>query len=227
MRRIARWIVVVTAALVMVSAVGAPVAAQGEVLYLTKFLDPAEDASDWGFPRGATEVAEDGYTAAFTEGALTVTLDGTPTAWLYPDDLELPANQAVEARIASSIGDDSALFGVACRADLPSAGYVFLVGTDGYYTIGRYRRGAAKAIVNAKGTKRTDAVDPEGFNLVRGECVGKKKVTLTLFVNGEEVASFVDKKPPKRVGRSATVVTEVADGESTTTEFTGFAVSRL
>lgn len=78
-----------------------PIAAQGEALYLTEFLDPAEDASEWGFPEGATEVTEDGYTAAFTEGALTGTLDGAPNAWLYPDDLELPADQAVEARIAS------------------------------------------------------------------------------------------------------------------------------
>jgi hypothetical protein len=227
MGRSARWTLVVTAALVMVSAVGGPVAAQGEAIYLTKFLDPAEDASEWGFPDGETEVTEDGYTAAFTEGALTVTLDDAPNVWLYPDDLELPADQAVEARIASSTGDDSALFGVACRADLPSAGYVFLVGIDGYYTIGRYDGGTAKAIVNAKGTKRTDAVDPEGLNIVRGECVGKKKVTLTLSVNDEEVASFVDKKPPKRVGSNATVVTEVADGETTTTEFTGFAVNGL
>ena len=227
MRRSARWTLLVTAALAMVSAVGGPCAAQGEVVYLTKFLDPAEDASEWGFPQGATEVTDDGYTAAFTDGALTVTLDGAPNAWLYPDGLELPADQAVEARIASSTGDDSALFGVACRADLPSVGYAFLVGTDGYYTIGRYRRGTPKAIVNANGTKRTDAVDPEGVNVVRGECVGKKKVKLTLFVNGEKVASFVDKKPPKRVGSNATVVTEVAEGETTSTEFTGFAVNGL
>lgn len=216
-----------TAVLVIVCALGSPVAAQGEVIYLTKFLAPTEDAADWGFPNGETAVTEDGYTAAFTEGALTLTLDGAPNAWLYPDDLGLPADQAVEARIASSTGDDSALFGVACRADLPSVGYVFLVGIDGYYTIGRYRGGKGKAIVNVKGTKRTDAVDPEGLNIVRGECVGKKKVTLTLFVNGEKVASFVDKKPPKRVGSNATVVTEVADGETTTTEFTGFAVDGL
>ncbi len=227
MARGARRSFVAVVAIAIFAAVGGPVSALGGPIYLTKFLDPAQDAADWGFPHGETAVSEDGYTAAFTDGALTVTLDGAPNVWLYPDDLDLPADQSVEAQVASSTGDESALFGVACRADLPSVGYAFLVGTDGYYTIGRYNQGKAKAIVNAKGSKRTDAVDPDGINVVRGECVGKKQVTLTLSVNGEEVVSFVDEKPPKRVGANATVLTEVAEGETTTTEFTGFAVSGL
>jgi len=227
MGRNTRSVSMVVAVLVFGAAVSGPAAAQGETIYETEFLDPAQAASEWGFPVDETEVTEDGYTAAFTPGALTVTLDSAPNAWFYPDDIDLPADQAVEARIASSTGDDSALFGVACRADLPSVGYVFLVGTDGYYTIGRYDRGKGKAIVNAKGTKRTDAVDPDGFNIVRGECVGKKRVTLTLSVNGEKVASIVDKKPPKKTGEQAVVVTEVAEGETTTTEFTGFAAHAL
>jgi len=227
MGRITRSASMVVAVLVIGAVVCGPAGAQGETIYETQFIDPAQVASDWGFPDGETEVTEDGYTAAFTPGALTVTLDGAPNAWLNPDNLDLPADQAVEARISSSTGDDSALFGVACRAALHSVGYVFLVGTDGYYTIGRFDGGKGKAIVNAKGTKRTDAVDPLGFNIVRGECVGKKKVTLTLSVNGEKVASIVDKSPPKKVGRKAFVVTEVAEGEQTATEYTGFAAHAL
>lgn len=217
-------------ALVLATVVGAPAGAQGETIYLTQFLDPTQDASDWGFPSGMTEVTEDGFTEAITPGALTVTLDGAANAWLSPDLAALPADQAIEARVASSTGDESALFGVACRAKFGSnsVGYVFLVGSDGYYTIGRYDgRGNAKAIVNAKGTKRTDTVDPLDINVVRGECVGKKKVTLTLFVNDEKVASTVDKAPPKKLGDQAYVVTEVAEGKQTTTEYTGFAVHSL
>ena len=213
--------------LAIVCAVSVPAGALGgETIYLTKFLDPEQDAADWGFPSGETEVTEDGYTAAFTSGALTVTLDDTTNVWFYPDDLDLPADQAVEARIASSSGDESALFGVGCRADLPDVGYVFLVGTDGYYAIGRYDDGEGKNIVNTKGTKRTDAVDPDGDNIVRGECTGKKKVTLTLYVNDEKVASTVDKKPPK-TGSNAVVNTRVSEGGSTTTEFTGFSAQSL
>lgn len=205
-----------------------PAGAQEETIYETQFDDPAEAASDWGFPDGESAVTEDGYTAAFTPGALTLTLHGAPNAWLNPELDDLPADQAIEARIESSTGDESALFGVACRAKLHAAGYVFLVGTDGYYTIGRFNdRGKAKAIVNADGARRTDAVDPLGSNIVRGECVGKKRVTLTLLVNGEEVASVVDKRPPKKLGHDAFVVTEVEGGGGTETVVTGFAAHTL
>jgi hypothetical protein len=228
MGRITRTVSAAGLALALGTAVCGPAGAQGETIYETQFLDPAQAASEWNFPKGATDVTEKGFTAAFTPGALTVALDGAPNAWLNPDIADLPADQAIEARIASSTGDTSALFGVACRAALHSAGYVFLVGTDGYYTIGRFDgRGNAKAIVNAKGTKRTDAVDPLGFNIVRGECVGKKHVKLTLFVNGEKVASKVDRAPPKKLGDRAFVVTEVAKGKLTATEYTGFAVHAL
>ena len=223
------------AAFVLAASLCGAASAQAETIYETQFLDPAQAATEWGFPSGETTVTEDGYTAAFTSGALTVTLDGAPNAWLNPEFGRvgipaLPANQAVEARIASSTGDESALFGVACRAKLDpnSVGYSFLIGTDGYYTIGRYDgHGNAKAIVNANGSKRTDAVDPFDFNIVRGECSGKKKVKLTLFVNGEKVASTVDKSPPKKFGHDAFVVTEVADGGTVTTEYTGFAAHAL
>lgn len=226
---------VMAMAFVLGAAVGGPAGAQGETIYETQFLNPAQISSEWGFPKDATEVTDNGFSAAITPGALTLSLDGAPNAWLSPDfgvgDIpSLPADQAIEARIASSTGDSSALFGVACRAKLGanSVGYVFLIGTDGYFTIGRYDgRGHAKAIVNAKGTKRTDAVDPLDFNIVRGECTGKKKVTLTLLVNGEKVASTVDKAPLKKLGDQAYVVTEVAKGKKTTTEYTGFAAHGL
>ena len=222
-------------ALVLAASVCSTAGAQSETIYETQFFDPAQAASEWEFPIGATEVTEDGYTAAFTPGAFTVTLDGAPNARFYPafgnpGIAALPANQAVEARIASSSGDPSALFGVACRAALEpqTVGYFFLVGADGYYAIGRYDgRGNAKAIVNVKGSKRTDAVDPFSFNIVRGECAGKKKVRLTLFVNGEKVVSTVDTSPPKKLGSNALIVTEVAEGETATTEFTGFAAHAL
>jgi hypothetical protein len=220
---------------VLAAAVGGSAGAQEQTLYETQFLDPAQTGADWGFPNGATEVTDNGFSEAITPGTLTLSLDGAPNAWLNPEFgpdgvAELPADQAIEARVASSTGDKSALFGVACRAAFGknSVGYSFLIGTDGYYTIGRYDgRGNAKAIVNAKGTKRTDAIDPTGFNIVRGECVGKKKVTLTLLVNGEKVASIVDKAPPKKFGDKAYLVTEVAKGKKTTTEFTGFAAHSL
>jgi hypothetical protein len=235
MGRTIRAVSAIAIVFVLAAAVAGPAGAQEETVYETQFLDTAQTATDWSFPAGTTEVTEDGFSAATTPGALTLSLDGASNAFLGPEfgsgGIDGPAaDQAIEARVGSSTGDKSALFGVACRAKFGknAVGYSFLIGTDGYYTIGRFDgRGNAKAIVNAKGTKRTDAVDPTGFNIVRGECVGKKKVTLTLLVNGEKVASIVDKAPPKKFGDNAYVVTEVAKGKKTTTEFTGFAAHSL
>ena len=219
---------VVSATLGALALVPVSAGAQGDAVYETAFGDPAQAASEWGFPDGETTVKEDGFGATITPGELAVTVDGAANAWLNPDISDLPTDQAIEAQIASSTGDPSALFGVACRAKLHAAGYVFLVGTDGYFTIGRFDgRGNAKAIVNAKGRGTTGAVSTTGSNTVRGECVGKKKVTLTLIVNGEKVASAVDPSPPKKLGQRAFVVTEVEPGERTTTNVAAFAAYTL
>jgi hypothetical protein len=228
MRRIAVLTAVVSATLGAMAIVPGPAGAQGETAYETEFLDPAQAASEWGFPDGETSVTEDGFTASITPGQLAVALDGAENAWLNPDVSGFPSDLAVEAQIASSSGDPSALFGVACRAKLHAAGYVFLVGTDGYFTIGRFDgRGNAKALVNAKGKATTAALNATGTNVVRGECTGKKTVTLTLLVNGKTVATAVDAAPPKKLGQRAFVVTEVEPGEQTTTNFSGFATHAL
>jgi len=235
MTRLTRGASAAGVAVVLATALCGPADAKSDTVYETRFRDPEQVASDWGFPDGETKVTEDGYTAAFSRGALTINLNATTNAWLSPDfgvgDIaELPDDQAIEARVASNTGDRSATFGVACRAKLrqDSVGYVFLVGTDGYFTIGRYDgRGNAKAIVNAKGTGRTGAVDEVGTNIVRGECVGESTVKLALIVNGKKVATAVDKAPPKNLGDQAYVVTEVEEGARSETEFTRFAAHSL
>ncbi len=113
MGRIRDTVSAAVVAVVLATAVCGPAVAQGATIYETRFLDPARAASDWGFPKGATDVTEKGFAAALTPGALTVTIDGAANAWLSPEIGDLPADQAIEARIASSTGDESALFGVA------------------------------------------------------------------------------------------------------------------
>ncbi len=228
MKRIAVLMVLVSATVGTMAIVPPLASAQGEAVYETNFADPAQAASEWGFPDGETSVSEDGYTAAITQGEFALALDGAANARLGPDISGLPADQAIEATITSSTGHESAVFGVACRTKINAAGYVFLVGWDGYFTIGRFDdRGNGKALVNAKGNATTAAVNVTNPNVVRGECVGTKKVTLTLFVNGETVAKATDPSPPKKLGKRAWVVTEVEPGKKTTTNFSSFAVSAL
>jgi hypothetical protein len=222
-------------AIALVGGLGGAASAQSGSIYETEFLDPAQAAAEWEFPAGSTEVSEDGYAARFRTGVLEVILDGEPNLSIGPtfgSDLvgALPPDQAVEAQIAGTSGEEAALFGVSCRFALSprSVGYSFLVGADGYFTIGRFDgKGNAKALVNVKATKRTEAVDPNGTNDVRGECVGKRTVKLTLYVNGQKVATTVDKAPPKNLGDQAFLVIEVEEGEGVVVEFTRFAAEGL
>jgi hypothetical protein len=228
MRRIAVLTALVSATLGTMAIVPPLASAQGDAVYETNFADPVQAASEWGFPDGETSVSEDGYSATITQGELAVDVDGAANAWLNPDIADVPTDQAIEATIGSSTGDPSALFGVACRAKLHAAGYVFLVGNDGYFTIGRFDgKGNAKALVTPDGKGKLEPLDTVGVNTVRGECVGKKKVTLTLLVNDEEVATAVDPKPPKKLGQRAFVVTEVKPGQQTTTNVAAFAAYAL
>ena len=214
-------------ALAMVIALCAPAGAQDEPIYETRFGDPEQSALEWELPEGVTSVTDDGYTTAFTPGALTVSLETAPNAWHNPYIADLPRDQAVEALIASSTGDASALFGVGCRADLPNVGYVLLVGTDGFYTIGRYAGGKGRRSSPRRSRNTPTSSTRSASTSVRGECVGKKKVKLTLFVNDEKIVSVVDKSPPKKFGTLALIVNEVTEGEQATTEYAGFSVDAL
>ena len=197
-------------------------------VYETDFADPASASTEWELPDGATEETGDGYSLALTPGALQVTLDGAKNLWLSPELRRLPANQYVEATIGTFAGDESELGGVVCRGSLDDdLGYAFLLGFDGYYTIADFSGKGARKLVN-KGGDTTGAVGPVGPNVVRGECtsIGGGKVRLTMYVNGEKVASAVDPSPAK-VGPGAYLLTEVAPDSVADLTYTSFAVGSI
>ena len=215
---------------VLVGAAGSAAAGTGSgaTIYTTDFSDPAATSAEWGFQDGATTETGKGYTLATTPGAFTISLDGPPNFSVSPEAGSLPDDQVVEATIAKATGDSSVLAGVICRGSLDDdLGYAFLVATDGYYTIGAYAGPGSRRLVNAKGTKRTDAIDPAGPNTVRGACtsVGKKRVRLTLFVNDQKVASVVDRTSPSKTGPDAYVLTEVAQGKPASVTYSSFSIS--
>lgn len=197
-------------------------------VYETDFADPTSAATEWEFPDGATEETGDGYSLALTRGALQVTLDGVRNLWLNPDTGRLPKDQYVEATIGTFAGDESELGGVVCRGSLDDdLGYAFLLGFDGYYTIADFSGKGARKLVN-KGGDTTGAVGPVGPNVVRGECtsIGGGRVRLTMYVNGEIVASKVDPSPAK-VGPDAYVLTEAAADSVADLTYTSFAVGAI
>ncbi len=229
-RSIRRLVAVSTAATVIVLGAMPVARAQDDVVYTTAFADTAQTSQEWGFKDGATTESGDGYKLELAPGALVVTLDDLPNFWISPEldalASEVPDDQVVEATIESLAGDDTATAGVVCRGNLDDdVGYVFLIGTDGYYTIGDVA-GKATALVNKKGTKRTDAVDPDGPNTVRGECVstGARGVRLTLFVNDEKIASVVD-RTASEIAPEAWLATEVTRGRPAEVVFSSFTVA--
>jgi hypothetical protein len=206
--------------------------AQSDVIYTTDFSDPTEAAAQWGFPRGETSETGEGYSLDMTPGALVVSLSGLPNFWITPnrDEVgELPDDQVVETTIDEINGDDSTATGVMCRGSADDdLGYVFLIATDGYFTIGDVS-GKATALVNKNGNKRSDAIDPNGPNTVRGECttvdrIGTNGVRLTLYVNDEKVASVVDRSAAE-VGPEAWIFTQVDRNRRAEVHFSSFTVA--
>lgn len=211
---------------ILATAAAPAAAALGDEIYSTDFSDPDEASQEWGFADGATSERGTGYSLELTPGALEVHLTKVPNFWVTPDAGSLPDDQVVETTIEEATGDDSTTAGVACRGSLDDdLGYLFLIGTDGYYTIGDIS-GTAHALVNKNGKKRSDAIDPSGPNTVRGECVdaGKRGVRLTMYVNDEKVASVVD-PDASPVGTSAYVVVEVDRSRPANVSFSSFSVA--
>jgi len=228
LRRVGFALGLIVAALVGAVGTASAGVSSGATIYTTDFSDPAATSTEWGFQDGATTETGDGYTLAATPGAFAVSLDGIANLWVSPEAGSLPVDQVVEATIAKATGDSSVQAGVVCRGSLDhDLGYAFLVQTDGNYTIGAFAGPGARRLVNAKGTKRTDAIDPAGPNTVRGVCTsaGKKRVRLTLFVNDKKVASVVDRTAPSKIGPDAYLLTEVVKGRPATVSFSAFAIS--
>lgn len=229
----ARVLAATVGAVLMVSAtpilLGVPAfAGSDDTVYSTDFSDPAAVAPEWRFKDGATSETFDDFALTMTPGAYTVSLDGAKSVWTSPRAGRLPNDQVVEATIAETAGDASLIAGVVCRGSLDDdKGYGFFIGLDGYYSIGTFAPSGSRLVANPSGTKRTDAVNPEGPNTVRARCtsVGKKKVRLTMFVNDEKVASAVDRTAPSRIGADAYLITEVLDGKTASVSFASFSIA--
>jgi hypothetical protein len=205
--------------------------AQSDVIYTTDFANPTEVAPEWGFQRSETSETGNGYALDMVPGALVVSVSRLSNFWISPNREvvgELPDDQTVETTIAEADGDDSLTAGVVCRGSLDDdLGYIFLIGTDGFFTIGDASSNAR--LVNKKGTKRSDAIDPNGPNTVRGECttvdeIGAPEVRLTLYVNDEKVASVIDRSAAE-VGPEAWIITDVDRGRRAEVSFSSFTVA--
>ncbi|MBN1178806.1 MAG: hypothetical protein JXD18_06320 [Anaerolineae bacterium] len=107
--------------------------------------------------------------------------------WARPDERFSDVDVQVDARWVS--GSPRAHFGVICRYRSPDDFYYFAVSADGYYAIMKFEDGASEVLTGAGFLRAPVIYTGTTLNIVRALCYEDQ---LTLYVNGERVASVMD-----------------------------------
>lgn len=155
----------------------------GTVLLQEDFSDPARS----NLPEG---VQDDDSVLEYTSGGYRIFIPRSDQSRL----VSLPgyiADQRVEVDITKLGGPDESAFGVYCHYGADGQGYEFLIGADGYYAISKLMAGGDEfVLLVGGGESRSNAIRRgDATNRLRAECSDD---TLTLFVNGEQVAEARD-----------------------------------
>ncbi len=110
--------------------------------------------------------------------------------WTLPSQA-LPNDVSIQVDATKIGGPDDNAFGVICRyQDADNFDY-FYVSSDGYVGIGMKKAGTRTIISDSSGNLTADSSVKQGAatNHLRADCIGN---TLTLFVNGTQVATATD-----------------------------------
>lgn len=163
---------------------GAASLPSGSVLFQDDFSDPN---SGWRRistdPRGIVDYAEGGYRIQVNAEHLFL--------WAGPGLRFTDVRVEVDAiKIAGPADDD---FGIVCRARDKDNFYFLVISSDGYYGIGKVIDGIPELVGMPAMPPSEDIRPGETANRLRADCVGE---TLTLFVNGIQLASVQDPEFP-------------------------------
>jgi len=99
----------------------------------------------------------------------------------------------LEVDVAKISGPDENRFGLICRF-IENNYYFFMLSSDGFYTIGKYIGGNAILLGQIEMQNSDSIHQGLAVNHLRADCVGN---TLTLYVNGAQVASVIDADLPR------------------------------
>lgn len=162
---------------------GAPTQEPSNILFQDDFTDPT---SGWDQVTDA-----DGETN-YANGAYRIFVNTTRTdVWANPGLNFTDVRIEVEATKVG--GPDDNDFGVTCRVMDASRFYFFIISSDGYYAIGKFKNDEQELL-------GTDALQPSeailkgaATNQLRADCVGD---TLTFYVNGQQLAQVQDSEFP-------------------------------
>jgi hypothetical protein len=95
---------------------------------------------------------------------------------------------SIEVDATKVSGPDENLFGILCRYQDENNFYLFVIGSDAYYEVGKYKDGAYSVIQDTWGY--SDAIHKgRTTNRVRADCIGS---TLTLYVNDLKLVEVGD-----------------------------------
>ena len=130
---------------------------------------------------------EDGITD-YDNGQYRILVNTTNTdVWANPG-LNF-TNTIIEVDATKASGDDNNDLGVICRYKDSNNFYFFVISSDGYYGIGKFKDGQ-QVLVGMESMPPTDAVrQGNATNHIQAECNGS---TLRLVVNGQQLAETTD-----------------------------------
>ena len=149
----------------------------GQILYQESFAD---NTSGWD------RVLNDGGIMDYDSGGYRILVRGEKmNFWSTP-----PGNFGdvrIEVDVTRLNGPEENRAGLMCRYQNGNY-YFFIISNDGFYAIGKFTGGQA-VLVGQESMVASDAVQAEGVNHLRADCIGN---TLTLYVNDTQVASTQD-----------------------------------
>lgn len=152
-----------------------------EVLLQDDFSNPGSGWDRRTFDEGLTDYADGGYRIFVNEANY--------SAWANPNKTSY-TDVRVEVDAHKIGGVDDNEIGLVCRHSDPSNFYYATISSDGFYGFWKLVNGELGNAGGTDGLQPSDAIVlGEGNNHLRLDCIGS---TLTLYVNGETVASITD-----------------------------------
>ena len=160
-----------------------PAAAPSPIVSGADFRDNFSDSSSgWESYNGAN--SQTGYDA----GGYRIIVDQPDTSYWAIAGQEF-GDVSIEVAADKLGGADDNFFGVICRYQDENNFYVFLISSDGYYNIGKYKDGEYETISDA-GQGFSQAIHQgKTRNHIQADCIHN---TLTLLVNNTKLAQVQD-----------------------------------
>lgn len=143
---------------------------------------------DFETDRGWTNLREDNFVMEYTNGAYRIFVDlvttTSPVFSIRSQELE---DVRVEVDAIRAAGPEDSFFGLLCRFRDQDNYYRLVIGTDGFYGIGKKVDGEFSNLVS--NTQQGVINAGAATNRVRADCIGNE---LTLYANGVQLLSVQD-----------------------------------